>query len=1132
MGIIPTRNRNYAKLLGLEMSNQLPYIMEFTDNSLRFIYGTTPTYTADSNTITSASIATGNLTLGTGTAHGWSVGDDVMLWFAIDKPLADEGGYRGMVLQCVSGTTGSTLVLGDEVGNATLGGSINLDGTELVFRIQKLSTAINSTNYPSTLPTVLKQLRCIQTDTSGIIVQNNLAPQQVTISTAPAGINDAQFSISAATFQDGPYKTMQPDTGTVSAFTGTITFTPASSTFVANDVGRHIRLFSEPPSWASGTTYSAGALVKYNGAYYSSTQSSNTGNTPGTTTYVAGVPTSFWTAVTNVQRWVWGKISAQAGTSCTVVLGTDLSNINGVPVGATNVIPSANGSTITQWQVGLWSPNDGYPINGTFHEGRLFLLGPVGNRWDASVSNNIFTFSITDQYGNVNDNNALGETLNSADVLFWARPDDRGIVCGAQRGEWLISASVEGDAMTPTNAKARRVTDYRCAAIDPVKAGQSLVFAQFYKKHLFEYLIDSFSNRFQGKPLNDMDMPLTKGNLAELAITLEPTPRVWMRNEDGSLVSCTYRRISRFITEAPLYDAMNPHSVGDGRIVETLVGSGNPGGGDTACNALLDPSVPPPDPSSDGDYLYMVTNDAPDTSGSFGNNRMIEVIRPQQEGDDFALGWYADQSPGQGKHLLGNSLTNGNVFCTTIGGLKGSDSQSSPPADIGQRATATPGSTIPNTPGATRAAALAILGDAVWFNAYSALTGLPRIANTTSGLTLSVWLNIDGFNSLVNSPFTGPSATGPLGSGSLIQGLLLSSLPTFIKNVSSPDNIIPAPSMGGLPCPIYITTGTGPLSSTYDPTNGFVIKCVGPGFASDGTTWLASGVTKYAKMVVVDPKYVTVHGSTGAIYAGAQISVAVPQDDNHPGVYPMTQNLLANLAFVSPKVNNSGGQGSVGTFLPIQGSAVTSGVVNAPAATLDNGWYHLMVSLLPYTGAGGGFALQMSVNDTVIINGNDTVSWISASTGVPGPDTTLRLANMTQWCIGGRSGFPTGTNTSGGQAQDPRPQGDGLVAAMTELWIAPVGLDLTSSTNRNKFHTTDVAGLTWAPVSLGAQGQTPTGSAPWVYCTGGPKVFHLNRARKNAALTVYNNFPDVDHQVANALDNQIYLDSYQPGPPT
>src|SRR5690606_37890771 len=42
------------------------------------------------------------------------------------------------------------------------------------------------------------------------------------------------------------------------------------------DIGRLIRMHSEPLEWASGTTYAAGARVKYAGTYWAALQSSNT----------------------------------------------------------------------------------------------------------------------------------------------------------------------------------------------------------------------------------------------------------------------------------------------------------------------------------------------------------------------------------------------------------------------------------------------------------------------------------------------------------------------------------------------------------------------------------------------------------------------------------------------------------------------------------------------------------------------------------------------------------------------------------------------------------------------------------------------------------------------------------------
>ena len=80
------------------------------------------------------------------------------------------------------------------------------------------------------------------------------------------------FTLGAAAFKDGPYLDPPVDGTTItpSGTSGSVTLTLAggSTRFAATDVGRMVRLFSEPADWSSGTAYAVGDQVKFDNAYY------------------------------------------------------------------------------------------------------------------------------------------------------------------------------------------------------------------------------------------------------------------------------------------------------------------------------------------------------------------------------------------------------------------------------------------------------------------------------------------------------------------------------------------------------------------------------------------------------------------------------------------------------------------------------------------------------------------------------------------------------------------------------------------------------------------------------------------------------------------------------------------------
>jgi hypothetical protein len=83
--------------------------------------------------------------------------------------------------------------------------------------------------------------------------------------------------------------------------------------FQGSDVGRLVRLFSEPPVWVSTTAYSSGNVVQYNPSQIPGQQQywiatgSTTGNIPGNDQNVSSPK---WAVATNAALWTWGRITS------------------------------------------------------------------------------------------------------------------------------------------------------------------------------------------------------------------------------------------------------------------------------------------------------------------------------------------------------------------------------------------------------------------------------------------------------------------------------------------------------------------------------------------------------------------------------------------------------------------------------------------------------------------------------------------------------------------------------------------------------------------------------------------------------------------------------------------------------
>jgi hypothetical protein len=115
-----------------------------------------------------------------------------------------------------------------------------------------------------------------------------------------------------------------------------------------------------------------------------------------------------------------------------------------------------------KWRLGLFGGSNGYPKCGTYDDNRIWLSGVIGNRVDSSKSGAfrngalVLDMAPTAPDGTVTDAHAISATFTAPDVnaIFWMEPDQQGILCGTQAGEWLVGPAAPG-ALSPLNIKAR-----------------------------------------------------------------------------------------------------------------------------------------------------------------------------------------------------------------------------------------------------------------------------------------------------------------------------------------------------------------------------------------------------------------------------------------------------------------------------------------------------------------------------------------------------------------------------------------------------------------------------------------------------------------------------------------------------
>lgn len=542
-----------------------PYTMELTAGHLRFLTGGALIYdSTTSNVVTNVSTANPAV-IETAAAHGFSTGDELLAFPDPADPVnAGLAPLLGRELEVTVVDT-THFSIKDAVTGATIDGSTVTLGTSLLT-VQKIIDF--STVYTANqLDTIVK----VQAGTGLLLLHPSVKPYSLTNTVAP-GTNFATFTFTSAAFTDGPYFDPPTDGTTItpSGTSGSVTLTLAggATRFAATDVGRMVRLFSEPAAYNAGTTYAAGDQVKFNNAYYVSLKAANLAHRPD-------VDFTNWGVDTTAAVWNWATITAF----------TDTTHVTATLSPVTNLVDGTAGANLPRttacatWRLGLYSDTTGYPTCGVYHEGRFWLAGAQPNRFDATVSNSLFSFAPTAADGTLADNNAIAGTLLGEDInlILWMAADKGGIYAGTQAGEFQIQASSNNDTLTPTSIQGHKVTRYGSAAIQPVRTGITLTFVQRFRKKVYEYITTDFRG-VTGLHLSEKAKHLSGKNVAELAYVRELAPVIWARTDDGALIGCTYRRTSPFASEPPDFAGWHRHDLGNGYKVTSIAAGPSLGG--------------------------------------------------------------------------------------------------------------------------------------------------------------------------------------------------------------------------------------------------------------------------------------------------------------------------------------------------------------------------------------------------------------------------------------------------------------------------------------------------------------------------------------------------------------------------
>lgn len=1055
--IIPTRGRTFGWLIGFDGSATCSFAMLFTNDNLQFITQSSVVFDNTVSTITAS--FEGTVTVSPVQA-GWRQGDQVFIVFPdatsalYPYPQDLEVGLRNRLL-----TIGTVVDDADFVLTGDLGDALNYSWPAGALVGAKIMRVLNLVT-PYSGVEVLQNLRAVQIEYESVILSASEPPYVVSVTAEGTLTTDPVFAINPLICKDGPYldpilaaATYIPDTATLSGTSGTITVTMADSTpFLATDVGRALRVFTQPALYNPSTSYGIGANVTdSSGAWWTSTIASNVGYTPGQAATIAGVQQLPWAPLATGGSWVWGLISVVTSSSeVTVVLDTTIQFMT---------LQTSNGTTASLIQLGVFSPGASVtPTCGTYIGGRMFLSGAVDNRFDSTISDgigpanppNTAIFSPTDPYDNVLDDSGISETLNSKYInpTQWMHPTDQGILMGTLNGEFLVFASETNDPLSATNIDSRMVSKFGSLNIEPIAAGMAIAFVQKFGRKIIEYLADAFTSKFSGRHLNKWNKLITSSGVAQLAYQEEVVPIIWARMLNGLLGGWTYRRFSRFVNEPPDIAAAHRHIHGRQRFFTSMcVVPGKTG--------LLD-------------RLFTVTNDATpveDPSAPNVGNYFVEILQPVFEEDEVVLdGWFCDEAPGPGPGLSGYDCGGGNAagFAPT-GGVIGSDSTTANVSNVAPYSGSSPavGTDLHVALNALEASFLD--GNTMLWAPSTDLVGASPSDQTE--LSVSVWVASEDYPLQAGALFSSPAldATEAVGAGTIVSNIL-----------AGPYAV---PSMSLAPGCSVVNSCT-----SVDPTLRIT--------ADDKAELQGTGFVWNNVMVS------TKSNGDGSITAIVYVNETAIQSNEHvtsPVISDVPQwpfaTQLGDQKDCGLSVWTVGGNNVMANGGPIYTEQTT--YAYGPGGTLKVPTLSQIIQTLYQTGFPPGNAGSVpAVPNTLGV----VAGYSNESGALLAYAQSVAAAAKAQQSVSAKT-----TVTGGGMGNIPQDQPTGgyggYRGSVAELlvWKGKY-IDWTNATNRACVHHFDSTTETYKPVSVGPSGGGSVLGAPIIYLSGPPNLFNLNRA--------------------------------------
>lgn len=205
------------------------------------------------------------------------------------------------------------------------------------------------------------------------------------------------------------------------------------------------------------------------------------------------------------------------------------------------VVRKLGGSEPTnEWNEGAWSIRRGFPGTIAFYEERMMFGGTKYRPqtiW-GSKTNDWKNFKL----GSLDDD-GLEFTLASDTVnqICWMCQHEA-LVIGTMDSEWILSASSQEQALTPSNFRVRRQSVYGSAGISAQMVGDTILFTQRGSRKVREFVYRWEKDGYSAPDMTILAEHITGSGIRETSLQQLPDTILWCVLGNGTLSALTYER--------------------------------------------------------------------------------------------------------------------------------------------------------------------------------------------------------------------------------------------------------------------------------------------------------------------------------------------------------------------------------------------------------------------------------------------------------------------------------------------------------------------------------------------------------------------------------------------------------------